>query len=172
MNDDTRKFFEKLAGVATNENEEFEPQLARVETPVRASSKIKEVAKEKEKEKEIEDEDTLFDEGEGQLAIDVYQTTSDIVVESAIAGVSSDDLDIEISPEAVTIKGKRGKISKNETRDYLFQECYWGRFSRSVILPQEINPDHASAALKNGILRIVLPKVNRQRTKKVKVKFE
>lgn len=167
MNDDTRKFFEKLAGVANeNEEKEFEPKLTKAETSTKARASVRE------KEIEIEKEPDFFDEGEGQLAIDVYQTPSDIIVESAIAGVNVDDLDIEISPESVIIKGRREKSSKIEGRDYLFQECYWGRFSRSVILPQEINPDHATAALKNGILRIVLPKINKQKTKKVKVKFE
>ncbi|MDI6717932.1 MAG: Hsp20/alpha crystallin family protein [Patescibacteria group bacterium] len=152
MNNDTKKFFEKLAGVADEEEQQnFEPQL---------------VAKTE------KTNDDMFDEGEGQLAIDVYQTADDIVVESAIAGVSIDDMDIEITPESVTIKGKREKHDKSEKRDYLYQECYWGKFSRSVILPQEINPDHATASFKNGILRIVLPKVNKQRLKKLKVRFE
>ena len=152
MNNDTKKFFEKLAGVAREEQEqEFEPQLVKAER---------------------KDKEEIFDEGEGQLAIDVYQTANDIIVESAIAGVSIDEMDIEITPESVTVKGKREKIDKAEKRDYLYQECYWGKFSRSVILPQEISPEHATAMFKNGILKIVLPKVNKQRSKKLKVHFE
>ncbi len=162
--DNTKKFFEKLAGVVSTESDEeqnFEPQL------VKASSvKERETNFEKEKESEI------FDEGEGQLAIDVYQTSDDIVIEAAIAGVNADDLDLEISPEAITVKGKREYTGKTEGRDYLYQECYWGRFSRSVILPQEINPDHVSATFKNGILKIILPKVDKKKSKKVKVRFE
>lgn len=152
MNDDTRKFFEKLAGVTQEETDNVEPTL------------VKSVAKVEESEE--------FEEGDGQLAIDVYQTDSDIVVEAPVAGVSVDDLDIEITPESVTIRGKREKGVKGENRDYLYQECYWGRFSRSVILPQEVNPDHANASFKNGVLKISLPKVNKQKSKKLKVRFE
>lgn len=153
MNDDTRKFFEKLAGVTQEDEQEVEPTLTK------ASTKAAEITED-------------FDEGEGQLAIDVYQTDNDIVIEAPVAGVTVDDLDIEITPESVTVRGKREKGARGEKRDYLYQECYWGRFSRSVILPQEVNPDHASASFKNGILKISLPKVNKQKAKKLRVKFE
>lgn len=158
MNNDTKKFFEKLAGASVEE--EFEPTLAKVASiePVEST--------------EIDEEDSDFDEGEGQLAIDVYQSGNDIIVEAPVAGVGIDDLDLEISPESVAIRGKREQRSKIEEGDYLYQECYWGKFSRSVILPQEINPDHATATFKNGVLRITLPKVNKQKMKKVKVRFE
>ena len=114
----------------------------------------------------------IFDEPEGQLAIDVYQTTSSIIIESAIAGVEVDNLDIEISPESVTIKGSREKTEKVKKEDYLYSECYWGRFARTVILPQEVDPDKASAVIKNGILKIVLPKLNKSKIKKLKVRFD
>ncbi len=165
MNDDTRKFFEKLAGVSQEKEEKLEPKLVKAEK----AEKI-EIEKPKNGEKITEEE--FFDEGEGQLAIDVYQTANDIIIEAPVAGVIGDDLDIEITPESVTIRGKREKKERIEKKDYLYQECYWGRFSRSVILPQEINPDHATAAFKSGVLRIVLPRVDRKKSKKVKVKFE
>lgn len=152
MNNDTKKFFEKLAGASVQE--EFEPKLAKVD------------------EVTIEPEEDDFDEGEGQLAIDVYQAGNDIIIEAPVAGVGIDDLDLEISPESVSIRGKREQHEKIEDNDYLYQECYWGKFSRSIILPQEINPDHATAMFKNGVLRIILPKVNKQKMKKVKVRFE
>jgi HSP20 family molecular chaperone IbpA len=109
---------------------------------------------------------------EGQLTIDVYQTANDIVVESAIAGVSPEDIDIDVSNDSVSIRGERHRENRVSDEDYFYQECYWGRFSRSVILPQEIDPEHASVSFKNGILTIRLPKQNRRRTKKLKVKFE
>ena len=154
MNNDTKKFFEKLAGASVQE--EFEPKLAKVD----------------EIENENEGDSGDFDEGEGQLAIDVYQSGNDIIIEAPVAGVGIDDLDLEISPESVSIRGKREQHEKIEDDDFLYQECYWGKFSRSIILPQEINPDHATATFKNGVLRITLPKVNKQKTKKVKVRFE
>lgn len=112
----------------------------------------------------------IFDEGEGQLTIDVYQTPEEIVVESPIAGVDPEQLDINITNESVTIKGKRERQHKVKEEDYFYQECYWGKFSRSVILPQEIDSEKAEATIKNGILTIRLPKLNRQKSKKLKVK--
>ncbi len=113
----------------------------------------------------------LMEEGEGQLTIDVYQTPDEIIVESTIAGVEPENLDIDITPESVTIRGKREKEKKVADENYFYQECYWGKFSRSVILPQEINPEESVASLKNGVLTILMPKVNRKKTKKLKVSF-
>ena|SRR3989344_7583488 len=110
-------------------------------------------------------------EAEGQLTIDVYQTPSHIVVESTIAGVNPDNLDIEITAESVTIRGSREHEEEIKSDDYIYQECYWGRFSRSIILPQEVDPDQAEATIKNGVLKIKLPKVNREKSKKLKVSF-
>lgn len=114
----------------------------------------------------------IIEESEGQLTIDVYQTPDDIFVESTIAGVEPENLDIDITNESVTIKGERRKEETVADEDYLHQECYWGKFSRSVILPQEIDPDKAHAEFKNGILKIRLPKLNRGRVKKLKIKPE
>jgi len=122
--------------------------------------------------KEGLEEDIFESEDEGQLAIDVYQMPNDIVVEAPIAGVKADDLDIAITSESVTIKGKRSKEFKPKSEDYFYQECYWGKFSRSFSLPQEIDAEKAEASLKNGVLIIKLPKLNRQRSKKLKVKTE
>ncbi len=122
------------------------------------------------KERNIAEEDILREESEGQLAIDVYQTDEEIVIESTIAGVDPEDIDIDIGSESVTIRGERKRIAEISEENYLYQECYWGRFSRSVILPQEINPDDAKAEFKNGILRITLPKVARGKTRKIKLK--
>ena len=106
---------------------------------------------------------------EGQLALDVYQTPDEIVIKSTIAGVSSDDLDISIANDMVTIKGERKNNEEVSAEDYYYQECYWGKFSRSVILPIDIDPDKSKAILKNGILTIRLPKVEKTKTKKIKI---
>lgn len=125
-----------------------------------------------EKSENKEEEIEIFEGSEGQLAVDVYETPTSIIVESLVAGVKMDDLDISVSPDAVSIKGARRKEERVEKKDYLFYECFWGRFSRSIILPQEIDAEKAHATFKNGILKIVLPKVNRQKSRKIKVKFD
>ncbi|MEK7635984.1 MAG: Hsp20/alpha crystallin family protein [Patescibacteria group bacterium] len=130
-----------------------------------------EIKKSDEEKENSADNVEIFEGPEGQLTIDVYQTPVSIIVESAVAGVEPEDIDIEITPDSVAIKGKRIKKERVDEKDYLYSECFWGRFSRSIILPQEIDAEKAHASLKNGILKIILPKVNRQKAKKLKVKF-
>jgi len=108
-------------------------------------------------------------EPEGQLAIDVYQTKNELVVQSAIAGVKPENLDISLERDVLTIKGIRQKPLE-ETGDYFAQECYWGPFSREVILPVEIDPGRVEATMKEGILTIRIPKIERQRRRKISVK--
>ncbi len=157
--DETRKFFENLVGGG-------ESIKAKEDRSVKKQEPVMIV------EEEVEEEVDISDEREGQLAIDVFQTADALIIESPIAGVNSEDLDINITNESVTIRGRREHRTDIKDADYFYQECYWGRFSRSIILPQEIDPDKAEAGIKNGVLTIVLPKVKRQKTKKLKVKID
>ncbi|HPT40099.1 MAG TPA: Hsp20/alpha crystallin family protein [Candidatus Paceibacterota bacterium] len=111
-------------------------------------------------------------ESEGQLTIDVYQTAQDIIIKSAVAGVKPEDIDISITNDMVTIKGKRDIEDTIKSEDYFYQECYWGRFSRSVILPVDVDSDRVSASLKNGILTVKLPKIDKAKVKKIKIKSD
>ena len=111
-------------------------------------------------------------ESEGQLVLDVYQTEREIVIKSTLAGVRPDDIDITITNDMLTIKGLREKDEEVEASDYYYQECYWGPFSRSVILPTEVEADQIKAGLKNGILTIRLPKSEKIKTKKISVVLE
>ncbi len=114
----------------------------------------------------------LSEEAEGSLLVDVYQTDNEIIVRSAVAGISPEELEINITTESVTIRGKREKEGEIEEKNYFYQECFWGTFSRSIILPQEIDPERSTAAVKNGILTIRMPKIERQKAKKIKVKID
>ena len=164
MDENTKKFFEELSS-ASDEATSIEPTIE----PIKSSTiPLKEKKNSAKNENSIAE---LMEEGEGQLAIDVYQAPDEIVVESTIAGVNPEDLDIDITPESVTIRGKRTKEKKIQNEDYFYQECYWGKFSRSIILPQEVDPESATASLKNGVLTIQMPKLNRKKSKKLKVKF-
>ncbi len=109
-------------------------------------------------------------EPEGQLAIDVYQTDGELVIQSAIAGVKSEELDISIEGDVVTIKGIREKLEESEEKKYFYQECYWGSFSREIILPEEADPSRAEGEMKNGILTIRIPKIERKRKRKIIIK--
>ena len=116
-----------------------------------------------------EDED-YSDDAEGQLTIDVYQTDNDVVIKSTIAGVKPEDLDVSINNDMITIKGERKNEERVSTENYYYQECYWGSFSRSVVLPVEVIADKIEASLKNGILTIRLPKADTTKTKKIQVR--
>lgn len=107
---------------------------------------------------------------EGQLAVDVFQTENEIIIQSTIAGVEVEDLDITIENEMVVISGERKKTEEVPEEDYFYQECYWGPFSRSIILPEEIKAEEAQAELKDGILTIRLPKAEKVKVTKIKIK--
>ena len=123
--------------------------------------------------KTSEDEDDEWlaeDYEEGQLSIDVYQTPTKLIVKSTIAGVRPEDIDISINNDMLTIRGKREMQEKIDEANYLFRECYWGSFSRSIILPVEIEADKIEATLENGVLTIVLPKAKNAQQISIKVK--
>lgn len=107
---------------------------------------------------------------EGQLLVDIYQTPISFIIESHVAGIEPESLDVAIAPDNISIRGKRKKKEKIEENEYLLKECFWGRFARSIILPQQIDPDKSHASLKNGILKIVLSKLSKQKQKKLEVR--
>ena len=162
MESSEEKFFESMARQRGIPPADLEVELAKSNSGVaeRATSRPKTAHKNSD------------DESEGRLTIDVYQTPSDIFVESAIAGVKPEDIDVDVSTDSATIRGARHREREVGNEDYIYQECYWGRFSRSVILPQEVDPEGAEVTFKNGILTVRLPKLNRKKAKKLKVKVE
>jgi len=107
---------------------------------------------------------------EGQLSVDVYQTPDKYVVLSTIAGVKPEDIDISINNDMLTIHGKREMKKYIKDEDYLFNECYWGSFSRSIILPTEVEGDKVNAVIENGVLTITLPKSKISKQLSIKVK--
>ena len=106
-----------------------------------------------------EESEELICETEGQLAIDMFQTPSEIIIKTMVAGTKPDDLDINITRDMVTIKGKREETDSSSDDDFFYKELYWGCFSRTIILPQEIEVEEAEATNKNGLLIIRLPKL-------------
>jgi HSP20 family protein len=109
---------------------------------------------------------------DGQLSVDVYQTKDNLVVRSTIAGVKPENIDISIDNDVLTVRGERKMEEKIVNEDYFYQECYWGNFSRSIVLPVEVKADEVEASLKNGVLTIVLPKARKNKSIAVKVKSE
>lgn len=144
-------FFERLTGSQPVDEavETHEPELESAE-----------------EERDWMDEETE----EGELAVDVYQTPDEIIVKAMIAGVKPDDLDVSITRDMVTIHGTRQDSESVSGDDYFHNELYWGSFSRTILLSQEVEPEEAEATEKHGLLVMHLPKVDRRKERKLKVK--
>ena len=105
---------------------------------------------------------------EGELKVDVFSKGNNIIIKSTIAGAKVEDIDININNEILTIRGKRELGEDIEDNEYLHRECYWGNFSRSIILPCEVQKGRIKAIIKKGVLTVVLPKLLKK--KKIRVK--
>ena len=109
-------------------------------------------------------------EEDGELTVDIYDSGDSIIIQSTVAGVKPEDLDISITTDSITIRGKRKQQEEIREEDYYYKELFWGSFSRSIILPEEIEEGEAEANLKHGLLSIRLPKKKRNTVQKLKVK--
>ncbi len=89
---------------------------------------------------------------EAQLSVDVFRHGKDLVIRSTVAGADPEQLDIAFNGDLLTIRGKREMEHAMKEEDWFYRECYWGAFSRSIVLPYDVVPDRAEASLKNGIL--------------------
>ena len=120
-------------------------------------------------------EEWLQDDGddlEGQLAVDVYQTKDNIVIKAPIAGVKPDQIDISVSDDMLTLRGERVDEKEVDREHYYVQECYWGAFSRSIILPVATVAEEAKASLKDGVLTVTIPKAVQDKVKKIMVQAD
>ncbi len=165
-----RSFLEKLTGSRRIEPEEYEIRST-IEPVNNLYEEEAEMVITSPSRKTAEEESFApGDSSEGQLTIDVYQTDNDIVIKSTIAGVKPEDLDVSINNDMVSIRGERKNDEQISEENYYYQECYWGPFSRSVILPVDVLSEKAEASMKNGILTIRLPKADTTKTKKIQVR--
>ena len=154
MNREKKSFFERLTGTINMDSDD----------EVREIPTHKPIAK-KEKENWIEEDSSV-----GELAVDVYQTPDNIFIKTMVAGVKPEDLDVSITRDMVTIGGRREESRTTSDDDYFLKELYWGEFSRTILLPAEIEPENAEAYEKHGLLIIRLPKVNKDKQTKLRVK--
>ncbi len=155
MENKKRSFFERLTGSVRMEDDEFEDPKKKspvVTTNKKGSNWIEEEAE------------------EAELAVDVYQTPTEIVIQTMVAGVRPDDLEISITRDMATIAGKREESRIIDENNYFAKELYWGRFSRTISLPQEVEPEEVDATERHGLLTIKLQKVDKEKKNTVKVK--
>lgn len=147
-----RSFFERITGsVPTNA---YAPAESSSRAPANTANNLPDVAEEE----------------EGQLTLDIFREGDDIVIQAFVAGVTSPDLDVSITQDMLTIRGKRATQREINRENYYYRELYWGTFSRSVMLPEEVDVDSAQASTKNGLLTIRLKKLDRNKTSRLQVK--
>lgn len=157
-----RSFFDRLAGSSASDDalDAFDEDLL----PVAPNHKDAKAAK---NHRAVQNDE---DVPSGQLPIDVHQTANDIVIRAFVAGVRPDELNISISRDMVEIEGSRMEREQISGPDYFTQELFWGSFSRVIALPQEIDVEAASASAKDGLLTIILPKLDKAKQTKLRVK--
>lgn len=183
-----KSFFERLAGSISVDDEEEQPnyreeqELAeeteeiqvkhapakRESTPVSVSQPSRTKARHLTLDEDMEEVDPEMEEGE--LSVDVYQTGNEIIIEAMVAGVKPEDLHLSITRDMVTVKGRRDGNTSVTHDDYFYKELYWGTFTRTILLPHEVEIEEAEAVEKHGLLIIRLPKVDKARQTKLKVK--
>lgn len=166
MSKDKRSFFERLAGSVMVEDMDPEEDEVEIEVDRKSLKKFNEAEKAVAHAREEEE----YEDFEGELSVDVYQTQNEIIIEAMLAGVKPEDLQISITRDMVTIKGRRDGNTQISEDDYFYRELYWGSFSRSILLPHEIEIESVEAVEKHGLLIIRLPKIDKARQAKVKVK--
>lgn len=107
---------------------------------------------------------------EGQLSVDIFDTNQEIVLISTMAGVDSDHLEIMIENDLLTIRGLRSSpgeqfLRQGEVIEFFHNECFWGRFSRTIVLPHDVKSELTTATLQNGVLMVRLPKIQQKNTR-------
>jgi len=163
------RILKRLAGLERQSNDDYEEDYEEEEVEETEQTEFQE---EDNLEIEKSEEEKWLDDDyeEGQLSIDVFQTDKAIVIKSTIAGVKPEDIDISINNDMLTIRGKREMNEEIREENYLYKECYWGSFSRSIILPVEVQEDKIDALLENGVLSVTLPKAKSSKQISIKVK--
>lgn len=157
-----KSFFERLTGSQKAPEPTHQPRER-----VMPQAK-KEVAKEPE---EAREEVAAADpEEEGQLTVDIFDDGDNIVIQAILGGVKLDDIDVQVTDDTVTVRGRRGRSHEVRDESFYYRELYWGSFSRSIILPQEVISDEAEATMKEGLLTVTLPKRDRNKAQKLRVK--
>lgn len=107
----------------------------------------------------------------GQLSVDVYQTDDGFCVQSPIAGVEASNISIVVENEMLVIKGERQEPEPDKDKEFFYQECYWGPFSRQIILPEDVDVQNIKAGLKKGVLSVKIPRI-KLANKQIKVEVE
>ena len=107
---------------------------------------------------------------EAELSVDVYQTPTDIIVQAMVAGVKPEDLELSITRDTITIRGEREENRTIDEDNFFAKELYWGRFSRTISLPAEVEPEEVEATEKHGLVTVKIKKVDKDKKNSIKVR--
>lgn len=110
------------------------------------------------------------DPQDGELPVDMYQTEDEIIIRAIVAGVDPSDLEISITRDMVTVRGTRDEYQEARDDEYFHRELFWGSFSRTLLLPEEVAIDESEAKEKHGMLEIRMPKLDKHRSTQLRVK--
>ncbi len=187
LKDSKKSFFERLTGNIVQDDDDdtvdidtFEMAEEVIELPIKKSiTKVRAAAGRPSIKEELpvrhsmRDEDSIEieeEENSGELSVDLYQTDKEIIIEAMVAGVKPQDLHISITRDMVTIRGRREANSTVIDDDYFYRELFWGTFTRTIMLPHEVEIESAEAVEKHGLLIIRMPKIDKARQSKLTVK--
>jgi len=112
---------------------------------------------------------SLFGEGAFAPKVDVLDRDDDVVVRAELPGVKKEDVEVSISGNMLTIKGETKHEEKEEKGDYYRAEMSRGAFSRTFSLPTEVDQARAAAAMKDGVLELTLPKIEKSKRRTIKI---
>ena len=102
-------------------------------------------------------------------SLDVIDRDNEIVVRAEVPGIDKEDLDVSLVDRRLTIKGSSRHEEKKEEDDYVRQEIRSGSFSRSVLLPAEVDSAKAKAVFKDGVVELTLPKLKSSKRQSIAV---
>ena len=157
MENKKRSFFERLTGSISMEEDRPESKKDYLTKGIKSDKKNGS--------NWIEEEND-----EAELSIDVFQTPTEIVIQTMVAGVKPDDLELSISRDMITIRGKREESRTIDEDNYFSKELYWGKFSRTISLPAEVDPEEVEATERHGLVTIKIKKVDKEKKNSVRVK--
>lgn len=155
-----RSFFDRIAGASSGAFDSFDDDLPPATLPPKAAAELEAPAGRADE----------YPVAEGQLPVDLYQTPAEIVVRAFVAGVRPDELSVSIRRDMVEIEGSRAEREQISGPDYFARELFWGSFTRSILLPEEVDVEASSATAKDGLLTIIMPKLDKARQTKLKVR--
>ncbi len=183
LKDSKKSFFERLTGNIVVDDEDDNVDIdafeieEEIELPIKKTPKTKANARTSRNELPVRrslDEGNEIsieeDENSGELSVDLYQTDKEIIIEAMVAGVKPQDLHISITRDMVTIRGRREANNTVIEDDYFYRELFWGTFTRTIMLPHEVEIESAEAVEKHGLLIIRMPKIDKARQSKLTVK--